>query len=382
MPLVNVRIAVAGLVLALAGSSVTRAQPVATWTVTAAPTVRIAGGDTEASGQLAVVVGATRLPGGNLLVADRGEFNLFEFAPTGRLVRRFGRKGAGPGEMSYQAHLWRCGNRIVTYDIEGYRLSEFSLDGKFVRHFRWGTPERGNSPYHSACNAAGTFVHYGWELGIAEGVYRKPVPMWLSGSDSTVTKVFPSIPGSERWGTIGKGGGGSRPLPFGRQPMVAIGSNRVYVSTGERYEIKVFSLTGAPLPAITRNVPPVPVTKADIEAELEREISSSGEGARKRITADFAAMTLPKQLPPHGALVVDANDQLWVQDVPRGASPSVLWRIFDPAGRAVAQVTLPRALEIFEIGADFVLGRYLDENEGVPEVRLYGLRRNTGAPPR
>jgi hypothetical protein len=38
-------------------------------------------------------------------------------------------------------------------------------------------------------------------------------------------------------------------------------------------------------------------------------------------------------------------------------------------------VTMPSALEVYEIGRDYVLGRYVDPDESVPEVRLYTLRR-------
>ena len=42
--------------------------------------------------------------------------------------------------------------------------------------------------------------------------------------------------------------------------------------------------------------------------------------------------------------------------------------------RALCRAEWP-ALEIYEIGADYVLGRYIDPDEQVPEVRLYGLIR-------
>ena len=50
-------------------------------------------------------------------------------------------------------------------------------------------------------------------------------------------------------------------------------------------------------------------------------------------------------------------------------------RVFGADGRTVAVVVLPAALEVYEIGLDYVLGRAVDENDGVPEVRLFALRR-------
>jgi len=49
--------------------------------------------------------------------------------------------------------------------------------------------------------------------------------------------------------------------------------------------------------------------------------------------------------------------------------------VFDTNGALVAELDLPTHLEVFEIGADYVLGRYLDPAEAVPQVRLYHFKR-------
>jgi hypothetical protein len=137
----------------------------------------------------------------------------------------------------------------------------------------------------------------------------------------------------------------------------------------------VFSTTGTLLPTISRTAAPIPVTPADIEAALESDVSQFGERSRKSTTEQYAAMTLPKTLPPYRALRVDAADMLWVQDYPRAGNAVVTWRVFASDGRPVAEVVLPAALDVYEIGLDYVLGRAVDEDEGVPEVRLFALRR-------
>ena len=347
--------------------------PPSRWTVSSAATVRIGTGDSDTTGLLAFVTGATRLPSGSIIVADRGPFSLLEFNARGLFVRRFARKGSGPGEIDYLASLFRCGNRYMSNDISnGSRINVYALDGTFVRAFRFGTPPGARGVYDSACNPRGQFVHFAFESGGGFGVYRKPVAFWLSGSDSTVTVKLGEFPGSERWGMTH----GSRPLPLGKQPRVAFGRDRVYIGTADGYEIKLFTTTGTPLPSITRSVTPMPVTRADIDAALESEVSQFGERGRKSTTEQYAAMTLPKTLPPYHALVVDAADLLWVQNYPRAGTAMVTWRVFASDGRAVAEALLPAALEVYEIGLDYVLGRAVEENDGVPEVRLFALRRN------
>jgi len=347
-------------------------RPPSRWTISSAATVRIGTGDSDTTGLLAFVTGATRLPSGAIIVADRGPFSLLEFDARGTFVRRFARQGSGPGEIDYLASLFRCGNQYLSNDIgNGPRINVYALNGTFVRAFRFRTPPGAPAVYDSACNPRGQFVHFAYESGGGIGVYRKPVAFWLSGSDSTVTVKLGEFPGSERWGTKS----GSRPLPLGKQPRVAIGRDRVYIGTADRYEILVFSTTGTPLPSITRTAAPIPVTPADIEAALENDVSQFGERSRKSTTGEYASMTLPKTLPPYRALRVDAADMLWVQDYPRAGSAVVTWRVFASDGRPVAEVVLPAALDVYEIGLDYVLGRAVDEDEGVPEVQLFALRR-------
>src|SRR4051812_25617812 len=95
------------------------------------------------------LVGATRLPDGRILVGDRGDYSLRVFDGSGKLVKSLGRKGSGPGEISYVARLWKCGDQIVTYDIEnGYLQTVFGTDLMLRRTFRFGSAGPGNNtPY-------------------------------------------------------------------------------------------------------------------------------------------------------------------------------------------------------------------------------------------
>lgn len=66
---------------------------------------------------------------------------------------------------------------------------------------------------------------------------------------------------------------------------------------------------------------------------------------------------------------------VWVQHYPRAASASVAWTVFSPAGVHLGATQTPAALEVYEIDRDYVLGRYLHPDDGVPEVREYRLTR-------
>ena len=79
-------------------------------------------------------------------------------------------------------------------------------------------------------------------------------------------------------------------------------------------------------------------------------------------------------LPPYRELQVDSEQNLWVRDYARSGPVNVNWTVFNPSGKQITEIALPNALEIFEIGKDYILGRYIDPEAGVPEVRMYRLR--------
>ena len=138
------------------GGAQAASAPAATWTIAPAPSVRI--GASEAPDELLTAPsGATRLPNGNVVVGDLGDWALREFTPQGRLVKRYGRKGKGPGEISYLSPLMRCGDTLVANDIAGPHLSVFGVSGQFVRVARMKSPI-----YRISCHSRLEVVVMGW----------------------------------------------------------------------------------------------------------------------------------------------------------------------------------------------------------------------------
>ncbi len=348
------------------------------WSIEPRPAVTLGADQADTLGFFAVVLGATRLPEGRILVADRGDYALKLFGVDGKYQRRLVRKGSGPGEVGYLKSFLRCGDSLVTIDIDGNRVSVFSLDGTYARSFRFGSPQTGRPPYASECNRGGTFVHYGWEsrADMKGGVYRPMVPFWLSASDSGVRTVIATLAGSERYGVVlDNQFRGSRPLPLGKEPVIAAAADRVYIGTADTYEIAVYDLSGRSLGVIRRTGLDLALTRADIDAAKAREISRRGESSRVSVEREYASMPFPKAVPAYTALIVDADGYLWVQDFPRGGTDRVHWTVFDRSGAPRADLSLPTDLQVYEIGHDYVLGRYLDPALSVPEVRLYRLSR-------
>jgi hypothetical protein len=85
------------------------------------------------------------------------------------------------------------------------------------------------------------------------------------------------------------------------------------------------------------------------------------------------AMPVPETMPVFEALMVDKEGNLWVRDYRRsGDDTPPRWAVFDRDGRMIGFVDMPAGLTIFEIGADYVLGRERDEWDA-QHVRVYEL---------
>lgn len=341
--------------------------------VAAAPSVRIGSSD-DAKVMLNAVAGATRLPNGQIVVGNRGDYALLVFDAQGKFLRQAARKGKGPGEVEYLLYVKRCGNALYLGDVEAQRVQEFSFDFAVKRAFRFA-----DQTYRLDCNSAGRFVHMGWEpsKSMRGGVYRAKTRFWITGADTTRGITFDSLPGSERFGVTGENGRmlGSGPLVLGRETRVTIGPQSVFVSTADSMTLLVYGLDGEAKPSWRAPYQPTPTTDADIDEEIERQVASHGEDARKRMEKELRAMPRPKNLPATRDILVDETGLVWVQSYPSAKQPRVKWTVFNPSGTVAARVSLPANLEVFEIGKDYVLGQ-LPDDDGVPEIQLYTISRS------
>ena len=157
----------------------------------------------------------------------------------------------------------RCGSQMFVIEAN-QNISVFSLDGTFIRKFRFDVSVSKQGAYRSACNQNGMFVHYGWYNDsdrIPGKPFRSNVAAWVSPGDSTRGRFIATVKSSERfeWSL----------QPLGRETQVALGRDRVYVAEGDAYEIKVFALDGKPLPSIVKAVKSIAPTKQDVADELD-----------------------------------------------------------------------------------------------------------------
>jgi hypothetical protein len=93
-----------------------------------------------------------------------------------------------------------------------------------------------------------------------------------------------------------------------------------------------------------------------------------------QIRSQMLAAPPPERLPPYSDLLVDHAGLLWtVLSVPGDVDTRL--RALTPAGVPVADLRIARNLRVYEIGEDYILGAYAND-EGEQHVTVFTLRRS------
>lgn len=72
------------------------------------------------------------------VIADVGDTRIVVLDSAQRFTHRFGVKGRGPGEILGVSHIVLRSRSVLVAEAQNGRVSEFSLDGKFIRSFTAG----------------------------------------------------------------------------------------------------------------------------------------------------------------------------------------------------------------------------------------------------
>jgi hypothetical protein len=118
------------------------------------------------------------------------------------------------------------------------------------------------------------------------------------------------------------------------------------------------------------------VTSDDIARhKAERLRSIADQSRRAAVERELAEAVYPEQMPAYSSFEADTEGHVWIQPFAAQAGATTEWSIFAPDGAWLGQLELPSSLSIFEIGADYILGRWRDA-DGVEQVRVYRLARD------
>ena len=307
-------------------------------------------------------------PDGGLIAADAGSQQIFVFAPDGSIRRSFGRAGDGPGEYRYPQLVpsVRPDSIIVVEDYVLRRITWLNQEGQVLSML--STNELGlEGRVWAVCRLSdGRLLLRVVEASgrVEKGFVRIPARLYLLDPQTRRrTLLFEGTdhlqhPNGYFW--------------FGWRLWIATAADRIYTGTGETASIDVLDLDGSAVGRVTWNTRPRPV--GDAERTEVRQLAATRRAPPEVTGADRFANVVPV----YGRLLVDETGHLWAFDYTASYSSPGAATVFDPMGRWLGAIAVPRGFSPRVIDGDWIVGVHREE-DGVARATRFPIRRSQGS---
>jgi hypothetical protein len=353
------------------------------WRIAPEPSLVMGVVDGPEAFQFSSIRSAFYLPDGGIVAANtQNPPELRVFGSDGEHRVSMGGAGGGPGEFSVIFRAFPAGDTLVAVDPIGPRITYFAPDGRLLatQPVRFPSSDtRSSIPYviwARLVDGSLLITDNRTAPVSVTGDGRATMALLRTSVDGAGPDTLLTIPGaSYRAGQ----GGHPEPVPFGLSWAFHVRGDRVFVGAGDALRVEVHDLDGRLLRSMRAHYDRRPVTDAALAALLETRLAGARtDDDRRRIQASFGTSPPASLMPAHGsAILVDALDHIWVEGYVAPGDASRSWHVFDPNGRYLGEVDVPREMRVTDVGADRVLGVWTDELD-VPFVRVYELFRGTG----
>jgi hypothetical protein len=308
-------------------------EPPTFGTIEPEPFVRLPAAGNQDDRQFSGIVGAHRLPDGNIVVADASQ-KLRWFDTAGHLRRAVG-VGA-QGAHGDRALMWMRGYRgdsLIAYDAASGQLSVFDAEGLPARRFRFATDALPGLTLPDSPFPDGSIL----AMAGPSHVQRRRDGWWAVLQLVTFTPEGQPV---ERLGTALR-------HPCERNAVEHCAAEfSLYSGTWTA------GLTGA-------------YTARPDLTELRLVTSDSALAMKGPVGWERPA---GESLPTYSRLLLDSEGDLWAQsgDLSRAA-------VFDRRGEFAGTIQVPAELQIYQVGPDFVLG--VIEGADSQRVQVHRLYR-------
>ena len=357
------------------------------WTLSEVPTVSIGDSTAGENYMFDRVVGALRLPDGTIVVANRGTQELRWYERSGSFRPSVGRSGSGGVTFSGLDWLGRYGDEsIIAYDAMNLRVSVFAADGtvlntsSLIMTFQAPPGEvRGVFADSSLLVVRGA-RHWiramQGQPNAPQGLRRGPTMAFrYSSENGDFMNPLGIYSGSEQIFRTGRTQiVHVTPRPFGRNAVLTAAGDDLYVGTQDEYEIKVLNNLESQTAIIRLERENAPVTQDHIDRYKNARLVNVHSRERAAREARLDSLPFPETMPAYSKILVDTEGNLWVADHQPFGNEQPVWTVFDPTYRMLGTVETPLHFTIFDIGSDYVLGRWR-ESDGAESIRAYALNK-------
>ena len=348
--------------------------PVSRWRIFPTPTFSTTRHSESPSNEVIDVNGAVRLSDGTVVVGDNGSQSIKWFNPSGALVRSVGRQGDGPGEYRLVKLIGTCGSdSLFVFDGANRRLSILSLEGRLLGTRALSTDATElRSPSEIRCSGTRQFGLLGQPrspIPTNDVPFRSGVLVRIQTIDGSRTVDAGTTASSERH----RFGSSAGPRPLGKRSVLAVSAAWLYVGTGDSAAIEVLDLGGRrrpiQLPFERRRI-----SRADINRFVDGLVRANPRVPEATVRSLYSGLEYPSFFPAHGELLVDSDNNLWVEEYRSPGQSRSRWVIYDTGHRLLGEIQMPPRFRLLEVGRDYVLGTWTNSDD-VKHVQMYRLVR-------
>ena len=326
-------------------------------------------------------------PDGRFFVLDRQQTRVYTFSASGKLERSFGKRGAGPGELSqFTMDLLYTSGQLAVIDALNQRISLFTADGTLV-HSR---PLRFLEGMPMGWAAVGNRLQY----------LSRAMPAPMAGQPSTITKhtvlsldprgsapadtlLRVELPADTEMGTTGSSIRLKMNLRVPRLQLVGDGNRHVLLAQSDTYRIRVMTGDGKTATWLSRNITRHRYSGAELarirqsadsimNAAMARGAAAAG-GARG-MSRPEVEYVLPEYAPAVSALVAGDAFVLVSRTPEAEQGKPTDWDIIAYDNRLLGTIRLPAKFQPRALLRDRLFGIEKDELD-VQSVAIYRIAR-------
>ena len=319
-----------------------------------------------------------KLSDGRIVIANGGDDELRIFDASGNWLESWGGRGEGPGEFSGLEYVdtWP-GDSVVAWSGPGSSILVFDSEGNFGRSFK--LEPNTDSPFGryvfpAAVTGIGSIL-----AGQDPSIFDRVV-VEIRDAEGRLMSSLGEHPGVEHHRVESATGSARMVMTydviFGPTVAQVPWGDLIVHNRNSRYEIRAFAGDGTLARIVRRDHVAHAPTAEEIEAYIEEQASRYPDDLMAEQRKQYQSVPVAEYMPAFTSVIIDRLNHLWVEEyeLPGEKRPGSLWTVFDPQGRVLGFVETPDGLDIFEIGEDFILGRFKDEFE-VEYVQVWPLER-------
>jgi hypothetical protein len=322
----------------------------------------------------------------NIYVLDVFTSEVRAFDAHGHFLRRFGRRGQGPGEFVNPRGVALISDSVLVVDDA---IEMFDKDGNFARNIQ--------SPAFDV-----RYIEKVWG-GTHAAFFQNIVRVSMAGGTGPDTILVRKL--EMRTGAISSpivrarrlstsfAGGVYSTHPLATPEAVAVsGSGRIFRVVGDSFHIEVTDTNSLPAARIVSKIPRVRANKKDLQDDLNYRASMMSINSAVGRGIDTDAFAASFQATEHssyrqvlGKLVASYEGAILAQRLDMGESPYAwredavaTWLLLNPEYKPVGRVLLPSMFEPMAFRGCILAGVHKDR-DGVATVAVYRLSPAAGS---